>query len=132
MLEITILLTLALGNYLDSYIILALLIFNAIVSYYQEVKASASLDMLRDRLKVMVRAKRDGIWTSIMARESGPGDLVRLRAGDIIPADMTIKEGSLDVDQSSLTGESMAAERKEGGTIYSGSSFFVARPPVSW
>ena len=85
MLEITILLTLALGNYLDSYIILALLIFNAIVGYYQEGKASASLDMLRDRLKVMVRAKRDGVWTSIMARELVPGDLVRLRAGDIIP-----------------------------------------------
>ena len=121
MLEFTILLTWILGNYVDSYIILALLIFNALVSYFQEEKANASIDLLRNRLKVMVRTHRDDNWTSIPARELVPGDVIRLRSGDFVPADTLIEKGSLEVDQSSLTGESMTLEKGEGDLVYSGS-----------
>jgi H+-transporting ATPase len=121
MLELTILLTWILGNNMDSTIILALLIFNALVSYFQEEKANASLNLLRNRLKVIVRVKRDNAWTSVPARELVPGDVIRLRSGDFVPADMVIKDGSVEADQSSLTGESISVERGMEGLVYSGS-----------
>ena len=96
MLELTVLLTWALGNHVDSYIVLALLIFNALVSYLQEERANTSLELLRSRLKIMVRVKRDGNWTTVPARELVPGDIVRIRTGDIIPADMVIDEGFVE------------------------------------
>ncbi len=121
MLELTIVLTWILGNYTDSYIVLALLLFNAIVSYLQEEKANASLDLLRNRLKVIVRVNRDNEWTSVPARELVPDDVIRLRSGDFVPADTVIIEGSMEADQSSLTGESMTVEKGEGDLVYSGS-----------
>ncbi len=121
MLELTVLLTWALGNHVDSYIVLALLIFNALVSYLQEERANTSLELLRRRLKIMVRVKRDGNWMTVPARELVPGDIVRIRTGDIIPADMVIDEGFVETDQSSLTGESLTVDRGKGGIVYSGS-----------
>ena len=87
MLELTVVLTWILGNYLDSYIILALLLFNAFVSYFQESKANASIDLLRNRLKVVVRVNRDNVWTSVPSREIVPDDVIRLRSGDFASAD---------------------------------------------
>jgi len=121
MLELTVVLTWILGNYLDSYIILALLLFNAFVSYFQESKANASIDLLRNRLKVVVRVNRDNVWTSVPSREIVPDDVIRLRSGDFASADAVIMEGSIEADQSSLTGESLTLEKGVRDLIYSGS-----------
>ena len=79
------------------------------------------MELLRQKLTVKTRVKRDSEWLQIPARELVPGDVVRLRAGDLAPADVQVAEGRVDVDQSALTGESLTVERKTGESLYSGS-----------
>jgi len=120
MMEITMALTWAIGKYVDTALIAFLLFFNAILGFFQEGKANAALEFLKEKLTVNARAKRDGNWITIPAKELVPGDLVRLRAGDFVPADLKILEGVADVDQSSLTGESFIVPKSPGDIIYSG------------
>ena len=68
-----------------------------------------------------MRVLRDGKWLSLPARETVPGDIISVKLGEVVPADATIIQGNLSVDQSSLTGESLPAELGPGGQIYSGS-----------
>ncbi len=77
---------------------------------------------LKQRLRIQSRVKRDGKWSIIPARELVPGDLVRVRAGDLLPADIKIIDGSFGVDQSALTGESIIVEKSTGEVAYSGSA----------
>lgn len=121
MLEITAILEWIVGKYLESYIIVILLFFNAIVSFIQEEKANSAIDLLKQKLKINARVKRNGKWMIIPARELVPGDIIRLRAGDFIPADIKIIEGSVEVDQSALTGESLIIEKKIDDILFSGS-----------
>lgn len=120
MLEVTIVLTLILGRYFDTVIVAFLLLFNAVLGFVQESRATAALEFLREQLNVTARVKRDGSWTVIPARELVPGDVIRLRAGDFVPADVRISEGLVEVDQSSLTGESFIVGKSPGDTLYSG------------
>ncbi|MCG3109939.1 Copper-exporting P-type ATPase B [Metallosphaera sp. J1] len=121
MLEVTVILTFLLQKFLDMYIILFLLIFNSIISFVQEHRAENAVELLKRRLQVMAKVKRDGKWVSIQAKELVPGDLVTVRIGDIVPADIKIVEGEILVDQSALTGESQPVERKPLDNLYSGS-----------
>jgi H+-transporting ATPase len=121
MLEFTVALEWFLGKYLEAYVIAILLVFNAAVSYLQEEKANSAVELLRQKLTVKTRVKRGGEWIQLPARELVPGDVVRLRAGDLAPADIQVAEGHVDVDQSALTGESLTVERKQGESLYSGS-----------
>ena len=98
-----------------------LLVFNAAVSFIQEEKANSAVELLRQKLTVKTRVKRGGEWIQVPARELVPGDVVRLRAGDLAPADVQVAEGHVEVDQSALTGESLTVERKQGESLYSGS-----------
>jgi H+-transporting ATPase len=125
MLEITVALTWLLGKYLETYVITALLLFNGILGFLQEEKANSAVALLKQRLKVNARVKRDGKWIRVPARELVPGDIARLRPGDFVPADVKIAEATVEVDQSSLTGESLAVEKKIGDLLLSGS--IVAR-----
>jgi H+-transporting ATPase len=129
MLEITMIISLLLHRDFDFTIIAALLVVNALIGFSQEQRATAAVEALRRRLHVYARVVRDGVWGSVPARELVPGDITRVRAGDFVPADMTILEGSISVDQSALTGESLTLERERGGTLYSGST--VARGEVT-
>ncbi len=122
MLELTALLTLFLRNLGDTYIVLGLLILNAVLGFYQEERASAAITYLRRQLQVNARVKRDGKWSLVPARELVPGDLVRIRTGDFVPADLKIHVGSVEVDQSAVTGESLAVEKGVGGLVVSGST----------
>ena len=122
MLELTAILTWLLGNYADTAIIAGLLLFNAAVSMFQEGRARRATAALKQELRIQSRVKREGRWSVIPARELVPGDVVRVRAGDLLPADIAIVDGNLDVDQSALTGESVAAEKSSGGMAYSGSA----------
>ena len=104
-------------------VILALLLINAIVGFWQEHQAGNAIAMLKKRLALEARALRDGKWQKIAARDLVPGDIVRVRNGDIIPADIKLVEGDLlSVDESALTGESMPVEKHTSDIAYSGSA----------
>ncbi len=121
MLEVTMALTLVMKNFLDFYVVTALLLLNVVLGYAQEERANRALEALKQKLHVNARALRGGSWKVIPARELVPGDIVRVRAGDFVPADIRILEGDLDVDQSALTGESLPVSRKREDLVYSGS-----------
>jgi H+-transporting ATPase len=106
----------------DLGIILVLLIMNAVVGFREEYQAGNAIAALKKKLAVHSRVKRDNKWIQIPARELVPGDIVRLRIGDIIPADARLLDGDpVQVDQSALTGESLPVEHKSGDIVYSGS-----------
>ncbi|MGC8787677.1 MAG: plasma-membrane proton-efflux P-type ATPase, partial [Anaerolineae bacterium] len=121
MLELIILLSWILRKYSDLYIVTALLVVNAILSFAQEQRASGVLESLRAKLRVNSRVLRDGAWLLVPARELVPGDIIRLRSGDFVPADVRVIDGELSVDQSTLTGESMEIDKRSGDALYSGS-----------
>lgn len=122
MLEVTAIITLLLGKYPQTLVIVFLLLFNAGMSLWRENRAKAAMAKLKQRLRIQSRVKRDGKWSVIPARELVPGDLVRVRAGDLLPADIKIIDGSFGVDQSALTGESIIVEKSAGEIAFSGSA----------
>lgn len=122
MLETTVVLELALGKWLDAGIILVVLTLNTVLGLVQERRAEAAVDLLRTRLEINARTLRDGAWTLIPASHLVPGDAIHLRVGDIVPADVVLDEGAVQVDQSALTGESIPAARGHGSRVYSGST----------
>src|SRR6202142_3655978 len=121
MLELIMILSAVLGKYTDLVVVSALLIVNAILSFAQERRAAGVVETLRKRLQVSARVRRDASWQVIPARELVPGDIIRVRPGDIIPADVKLLTGALSVDQSALTGESKDADKKPGDVLSSGS-----------
>ena len=121
MLEATILLQTLLGKGIEAAIIAALLCFNAGISFVEEGRAGRALELLRHRLTATARVLRDGVWRSTTAAGLVPGDVVHLRMGDLSPADVRIIEGNLLLDQSALTGESVAVEAGAGAVAYAAS-----------
>jgi H+-transporting ATPase len=121
MLELIMVLSAVLGNYSDLAVVGALLVVNAVLGFMQEHRAAGVVEALRRRLQVSARVRRDSSWQVIPARELVPGDIVRLRSGDIIPADVKLLTGALSVDQSALTGESKDADKAAGEVLSSGS-----------
>ena len=110
------------GHWVDLIIIVVLLIFNAVVGFWQEHQAANAVAALKKQLAIKARVKRDGQWAEINAANLVPGDIVRLRLGDIIPADTRLIDGDyLSVDQSALTGESLPVDKKIGDLTYSSS-----------
>ncbi|HTI36835.1 MAG TPA: plasma-membrane proton-efflux P-type ATPase [Vicinamibacterales bacterium] len=122
MLELIVALSVMLGKRVDAWVALGLLLVNAVLSFLQEQRASAAVSALRRRLQVTARVLRDASWTPIPARELVPGDVVRVRAGDFVPADLLILDGDLRVDQSALTGESQEIARTTDHAVFSGST----------
>ncbi|MCF3935834.1 plasma-membrane proton-efflux P-type ATPase [Acuticoccus sp. M5D2P5] len=122
MIEVAALLSAILRHWSEFAIIIALLLFNAGVGFWQEFKASNALDALRKSLALRARVLRDGRWSEMAADALVPGDVIRIRLGDIVPADVRLADGDyLSVDQAALTGESLPVSRKVGDTAYSGS-----------
>ena len=122
MLEITAVLTWLLGKYPDTIIIIGLLVSNATISMLRERRARSAMAALKQRLRIQSRVKRDGGWLVVPARELVPGDVVRIRAGDLLPADVKVVDGDLNVDQSALTGESVTVDKSTDSVVYSGSA----------
>ncbi|MDD5243278.1 MAG: plasma-membrane proton-efflux P-type ATPase [Syntrophorhabdaceae bacterium] len=122
MIEAAVILSAVVRHWPDFFIILVLLLANAIVGFWEEYQAGNAIDALKARLAIQARVRRDGKWTTAQARELVPGDVIRVRLGDIVPADACLFEGDpVEVDQSALTGESLPVTRKEGETVYAGS-----------
>ncbi|MGO9271648.1 MAG: plasma-membrane proton-efflux P-type ATPase [Terriglobia bacterium] len=122
MIEAAVILSGVVRHWLDFFIIVLLLASNAVVGFWEEHQAGNAIAALKAKLAVKARVKRDGKWTTPAARELVPGDVIRVRLGDIVPADARLLAGdSVEVDQSALTGESLPATRKPGEPVYSGS-----------
>ena len=122
MIEAAVILSAVVGHWLDFFIILVLLFSNAVVAFWEERQAGNAIDALKARLAINAKVKRGGKWITLVARELVPGDVIRVRLGDIVPADARLLEGDpIEVDQSALTGESLPAERKPGEAVFSGS-----------
>jgi H+-transporting ATPase len=121
MIETAAALSVAIQHYEDFAIILTLLLVNAIVGFWQEKKADNAIELLKKRLAPKARVLRDGKWSEIPSRELVPGDIVRIRLGDIVPADVKLMQGDyLLVDESALTGESLPVEKHISERAYSG------------
>jgi len=121
MIEVAAILSAAVQHWSDFFIILALLLFNAGVGFWQEYTAGNAVEALKKELAQKARVLRDGLWKVIDAASLVPGDVVRIRLGDVVPADAKLIEGDyLSVDQSALTGESLPVTKKQGQEIFSG------------
>jgi H+-transporting ATPase len=122
MIEVAAILSVIVRHWDDFGIILMLLVVNAIVGFWEEYQAGNTIASLKKKMALQARVKRDGIWKSIPARELVPGDLVRLRIGDIIPSDVNLLDGTpVKIDQSVLTGESLPVTHSPGDLVYAGS-----------
>jgi len=122
MIEVAVVLSGVVRHWPDFFIILLLLVANAAVGFFEERQAGNAIEALKARLAIKARVKRDGKWMTPPARELVPGDAIRLRLGDIVPADARLlDDDEVSVDQSALTGESLPASRKSGDAVFSGS-----------
>ena len=121
MIEVAAILSAIVRHWPDFFIIVALLIFNAAVGFWQEYTAGNAVEALKKKLAQKARVLRDGAWQMIDAVQLVPGDIIRIRLGDVVPADAKIIEGDyVSVDQSALTGESLPVTKKQGDVVYSG------------
>jgi H+-transporting ATPase len=120
MLEVTVILEVYLGRYIEAVVIGVLIVFNAVLSFIQENRAQGALALLRKQLNVQARVRRDGQWQLVPAQNLVPGDLIHLRMGDLIPADIRLVDGHIQIDQSTLTGESIPVEGAAKQTGYAG------------
>jgi H+-transporting ATPase len=122
MIEVAVILSGVVRHWPDFFIILLLLVANAVVGFWEEHTADNAIEALKAQLAIKARVIRDGKWINPPARELVPGDVIRMRLGDIVPADARLLDGDpVEVDQSALTGESLPAERKPGDAVFSGS-----------
>ena len=121
MIEVAASLSALVRHWADFWIILVLLFFNAGVGFWQEYTAGNAVEALKKQLAMRARVLRDGKWREIDAKELVPGDIIRIRPGDVIPADVKLVEGDyLSVDQSALTGESLPVTKLAGDEAFSG------------
>jgi len=120
MLELVIVIEIGLHQDVEALVIAVLLIFNAALSFFQESHAQATLTALKSRLALMASARRDGTWSSILAADLVVGDIVKLSLGGVVPTDVDVLDGSVLVDQSMLTGESVPIEVGPGLQTYAG------------
>jgi H+-transporting ATPase len=119
LMEVMIVVTFISGNTFEAIVIVCLLLINSGINIYQRRSADAALATLRYAIQVTARVQRNSSWNIIPSRELLPGDVIRLRAGDIVPADAQVLDGSISVDFSSLTGESLPREIAAADEIYS-------------
>ena len=122
MIEAAVILSGVVKHWLDFFVILFLLFSNALVAFWEEHQAGNEIVALRAKLATTARVLRDGKWATPKVADLVPGDVIRLRLGDIVPADARLLAGDpVQVDQSALTGESLPATRKPGEAVFSGS-----------
>ena len=122
MIEVAVILSGVVQHWADFFIILVLLLTNAVVGFWEERQAGNAIAALKAKLATQTQVKRDGKWVTLPARELVSGDVIRLRLGNIVPADARLLDGdSMSIDESTLTGESLPATRNAGDAVFSGS-----------
>lgn len=122
MIEVAAILSAIVHHWADFGIIVFMLLINAVVGFWQEYKADNAIELLKQKLALNARALRGGKWKGIPARDLVPGDIIRIRLGDIVPADVKLVKGDYAlVDESALTGESLPVEKHTENLAYGGS-----------
>ena len=122
MIEVAVILSGIVRHWPDFFIILLLLFANATIGFWEERQAGNAIEALKAKLAIKAWVKRDGKWVTPPAKDLVPGDVIRLRLGDIVPADARLLDGDeISVDQSALTGESLPAAKRSGEAVFSGS-----------
>ena len=122
LLEAAMLFELFLGKVPQAVVVFLLLVFSAVIGEIQEKRAKKAIGYLHQQLQISVRTLRNGIWQTMLSRELVPGDIVHVKVGDIVPADVEIISGNASVNESALTGESIDVTKEAGETIYSAST----------
>jgi plasma-membrane proton-efflux P-type ATPase len=122
MIELIAVLSFFLHKHADLWVAVSLLVANATLGFFQEQRASAAVKALRSKLQVSARVLRDRSWQAVPARQLVTGDVVRVRTGDFVPADVQLFDGTLRIDQSALTGESKEVDKKTDEEVYAGST----------
>jgi H+-transporting ATPase len=120
LLEASVVLEIVLHKYYEAAVIAALLLFNAALAYFQESRAQATLAALKSRLALNASVQRDGEWKTVPAAELVCGDLVKLSLGGVVAADVHLTSGSVELDQSMLTGESLPIDAGAGTDTFAG------------
>jgi H+-transporting ATPase len=120
LLEASIVLELALHKFYEAAIIAVLLVFNAALAYFQEGRAQSTLAALKSRLALNASVERDGAWKTVPAAELVTGDVVKLSLGGVVAADVHLTGGSVELDQSMLTGESLPIDAGPGADTFAG------------
>jgi H+-transporting ATPase len=120
LLEVAIILQLTLGEFVEASIIGLLLVFNAAIGFFHESRAQSTIAALKSRLALNASVLRDGAWTTLPAAELVPGDIAKLTLGSVVAADVRVLDGSVLLDQSMLTGESLPIEAGVGAETYAG------------
>ena len=122
MIEAAAALSAMIGHWSDFSIIMVLLIYNAVSGFWQERKAADALAALKAGMAPKARVLRDGQFSPIDAAEVVPGDVLRIKLGEVVPADVRFIDGDyISIDQAALTGESLPVSKKVGDSGYSGS-----------
>ncbi|MDC8452806.1 MAG: plasma-membrane proton-efflux P-type ATPase [Candidatus Nitrosotalea sp.] len=122
MIEIAAIISAIISHWEDFWIIISLLLINGAVAFFQEHKADNAINLLKQKLAIRSRVLRDGKWVELASKYLVPGDVIRMRLGDIIPADAKLFDGEyLLADESALTGESLPVEKHVADMAYSGS-----------
>src|SRR5665647_1797042 len=118
LLEFAIVLTIVLQHYVESVIIFALLTINAVIGYFQSQNSQKAVEILKKKLEINARVLRDGKWDIQDAKNIVPGDIINIKLGDLVPADVVIISGEVSADESALTGESLPKNLHGGDTLY--------------
>lgn len=118
------------GLWPDMAVIIALLVSNGVVGFWQEHQANSAIEQLKQQVAPQARVRRDEQWRDVPAREVVPGDLVQVGVDEIVPADGVVRSGATSIDESVLTGESLPVSKHEGDAVYSGSSNSRGRAQV--
>jgi len=121
LLEAAIVLELVLGNDVQALVIAVLVALDAALAFREEGGAEEALTLLRQRLRVEARVLRSGTWRAVSAETLVVGDVVHVRQGDLVPADLELSSGEIALDTSALTGESLARTVRAGDAAWSGS-----------
>ena len=122
LLEFAIVLTIIMNHYTESVIIFVLLTANSIIGFMQSQNSQKAVGLLKRKLEINVKVMRDGEWSIKEAKDLVIGDIINLRLGDLIPADVQIISGKVSVDESALTGESLPKELQDNDIMYSSST----------
>ena len=121
LLEFAMVLTVILKHYVESEIIFTLLTLNAIIGYLQSQNSQKAVEMLKKKLEIKSKVLRDGKWILKDAKDIVLGDIITIKLGDLVPADVNIISGEISADESALTGESLPKNLHQSDIIYSSS-----------
>ncbi len=121
-LEIAVLICIIIGDWLDGIMLVAILLCNVIIGFYNEHDSQKALELLKHKLTIKTKLMRDGNWITKDSRELMPGDLILMGLGDVVPADAKIISGNISADQAAITGESMPVTLKESDVLLTGST----------